>query len=119
LSDDGVKSLLKLIGMEKSGQDKAPRKEQKPRISNRNADPFAGKQPSYPMTSRGDLTGARTSAPKRGGDQQGGKKRPRQPDPLQTALGFQDIAPRRGPTQRGSGQAIGQAIAARRRSRNG
>lgn len=119
LSDDGVKSLLKLIGMEKSGQDKAPRKEPKPRISNRNADPFASKQPSYPMTSRGELTSARMAAPKRGGDQQGGKKRPRQPDPLQTALGFQDIAPRRGPTQRGSGQAIGQAIAARRRSRNG
>ena len=120
LSDDGVKSLLKLIGMEKSGQDKAPRKEQKPRISNRNADPFAGKQPSYPMTSRGELTGARMAGPKRGGDQQqGAKKRSRQPDPLQTALGFQDIAPRRGPTQRGSGQAIGQAIAARRRSRNG
>jgi len=47
-----------------------------------------------------------------------GKKRPRQPDPLQTALGFPDAGQqRRGPTARGSGQAIGQGIAARRRSR--
>ncbi|MES2040661.1 MAG: pseudouridine synthase, partial [Pseudomonadota bacterium] len=46
-----------------------------------------------------------------------GKKRSRQPDPLQTALGFPDAGQRRGPTSRGSGQAIGQGIAARRRSR--
>ncbi len=47
----------------------------------------------------------------------GGKARSRQPDPLQTALGF-SVQERRGPTVRGSGQAIGQAIAARRRARN-
>jgi 23S rRNA pseudouridine2605 synthase len=48
----------------------------------------------------------------------GAKPRSRQPDPLQTALGFPSSDQnRRGGTARGSGQAIGQGIAARRRSR--
>ncbi|MDP3785682.1 MAG: hypothetical protein Q8Q55_01155, partial [Undibacterium sp.] len=54
-----------------------------------------------------------------GAGAKGGKSRPRQPDPMQTALGFPASGQNRhGGTQRGSGQAIGQGIAARRRTRS-
>ncbi|MBR7777131.1 pseudouridine synthase [Undibacterium rugosum] len=123
LEEDAVRSLLKLSGLEKSASDKpAPRAQhaQKP-ISNKSAVPsFAQRQPSLPMSSGRSEMGlgraANGNKMNSGNKVSGGKKR--QPDPLQTALGYPDVAPqRRGPTQRGSGQAIGQGIAARRRSR--
>ncbi|MBY0574353.1 MAG: pseudouridine synthase [Undibacterium sp.] len=67
---------------------------------------------------RGVRSAATGSGAKGGAGNNAGaaKGRPRQPDPLQTALGFPEQN-RRGGTARGSGQAIGQGIAARRRAR--
>ncbi|MFZ6742830.1 pseudouridine synthase [Undibacterium sp. JH2W] len=109
--------------------------------------PFSQKQVGFPMSSGrseraeygagrsgnangnsayGNKTGGNAGNPRNGAgsgagnnaNNANGKKRSRQPDPLQTALGFPDAGQqRRGPTSRGSGQAIGQGIAARRRSR--
>ncbi|MBC3931475.1 pseudouridine synthase [Undibacterium curvum] len=123
LEEDAVRSLLKLSGLEKTASDKPAQKSQyaqKP-ISNKSAVPsFAQRQPSLPMSSgrpeMGQGRAANGNKMNSGGKASGGKKR--QPDPLQTALGYPDVAlQRRGPTTRGSGQAIGQGIAARRRSR--
>jgi len=135
LEEDAVRSLLKLSGLEKTASDKpAAAKGGKP-FGNKAAasSPYAQKQPTFPMSSgrgesrgefgagrggnaNGNKSGAYGNGAGNGGA--GAKKRPRQPDPLQTALGFPDAGQqRRGPTARGSGQAIGQGIAARRRSR--
>ncbi|PXX47498.1 pseudouridine synthase [Undibacterium pigrum] len=140
LEEDAVRALLKLSGLEKAGGDKpaAPTKGGKPfgnKAPGFGSGPFTQKQVGFPMSSgRGDRAEYGAG---RGGNANGngygnkaggnagnnannanGKKRSRQPDPLQTALGFPDAGQqRRGPTARGSGQAIGQGIAARRRSR--
>ena len=140
LEEDAVRSLLKLSGLEKVASDKPVAKGGKP-FGNKAAPtgPYAQKQPNFPMSSGrgesrgefgagrgGNANGNKSSAYAGGNGSSGGaggagagaKKRPRQPDPLQTALGFPDAGQqRRGPTSRGSGQAIGQGIAARRRSR--
>ncbi|MFZ6754863.1 pseudouridine synthase [Undibacterium sp. Dicai25W] len=137
LEEDAVRSLLKLSGLEKTASDKpAAAKGGKP-FGNKAAasSPYAQKQPNFPMSSgrgesrgefgagrggnaNGNKTGAYGGGAANGNGGATGKKRPRQPDPLQTALGFPDAGQqRRGPTARGSGQAIGQGIAARRRSR--
>ena len=127
LEEDAVRSLLKLSGLEKTATDKAPARTGKPFGNKPSAiSPFAQKQPNFPMSSgRGEYSGARGNANGNkaasgfGANSAGGvKKRSRQPDPLQTALGFPDAGQqRRGGTVRGSGQAIGQGIAARRRTR--
>ena len=127
LEEDAVRSLLKVSGLEKTASDKAPAKTGKPFGNKSSAiSPFTQKQQSFPMSGgRGEFSGSRGNvngnkvASGFGGNSAGGlKKRSRQPDPLQTALGFPDVSqPRRGATVRGSGQAIGQGIAARRRSR--
>jgi 23S rRNA pseudouridine2605 synthase len=140
LEEDAVRALLKLSGLEKAGGDKpaTPGKGGKPfgnKAPGFGNGPFTQKQVGFPMSSgRGDRAEYGAG---RGGNANGngygnkaggnagnnannanGKKRSRQPDPLQTALGFPDAGQqRRGPTARGSGQAIGQGIAARRRSR--
>lgn len=121
LDEDAVRSLLKVSGLEKSSGEKSSKttvargQGGKPRPVN----PFDQPQAKpYGMTVRsaseyGNSRGGRGANPVAGG-----QKRSRQPDPLQTALGFPDIGQqKRGGTQRGSGQAIGQAIAAKRRTR--
>ncbi|MFZ6655848.1 pseudouridine synthase [Undibacterium sp. TJN19] len=137
LEEDAVRSLLKISGLEKAGGDKPAPKSGKPfggKAPGFGSGPFTQKQVGFPMSSgrgensRGEYGAGRggnasnANGNKSGGNAPGnnanaGKKRPRQPDPLQTALGFPDAGQRRGPTARGSGQAIGQGIAARRRSR--
>lgn len=135
LEEDAVRSLLKLSGLEKAGGDKPAPKTGKPfgnKTPGFGTGPFTQKQVSFPMSSgrgesgrgeygagrggpNGNKAGGNAGNP---GNNANGKKRSRQPDPLQTALGFPDAGQqRRGPTSRGSGQAIGQGIAARRRSR--
>jgi len=124
LEEDAVRNLLKISGLEKSSAEKSPAKATKA-FGNRGAiTPFAQKQPNFPMSGgRSEYSGVRqgnANGNKLGGgsSESGNKKRSRQPDPLQTALGFPDAGQqRRGATMRGSGQAIGQGIAARRRSR--
>ena len=129
---------MKISGLEKVASDRpAPKGKSfgdKP-YGNKPAGPYAQKQPNFPMSSgRGEYgvgRGANTTGNANGnklssnpgngngnGNGNAANKRPRQPDPMQTALGFPDAGQqRRGPTSRGSGQAIGQGIAARRRSR--
>lgn len=124
MEEAAVRDLLKISGLEKAGGDKqgaAP----KARGGNfrqdgnkaRPADPF-GRSFEKPFSKPFGAPAAR------GGDfgnRDFGNKKPagrsRQPDPLQTALGFPDAGHRRGATVRGSGQAIGQGIAQRRRAR--
>lgn len=133
LGEDAVRSLLKLSGLEKTASDKPAVKSGKT-YGNKvpfGVTPFTQKQPSFPMSGgRGEYSagrGGNANGNKSGGAGNygngaggAGNKRSRQPDPLQTALGFPDAGQqRRGPTARGSGQAIGQGIAARRRSRGG
>lgn len=138
LGEDAVRSLLKISGLEKAAGEKSEggeRGSRQPANGNkgRNVNPFdkpAGRpfeKPqgrTYGSAARGDFTGARNGndfGNERNGNSavgEGGKKRSRQPDPMQTALGFPSTGQaRRGSTTRGSGQAIGQGIAARRRSR--
>ncbi len=135
LEEDAVRSLLKLSGLEKAGGDKSatPTKAGKPfgnKAPGFGNGPFTQKQVGFPMSGgRGDraeygagrggnANGNSNGYGNKAGNNANGKKRSRQPDPLQTALGFPDAGQqRRGPTARGSGQAIGQGIAARRRSR--
>lgn len=137
LGEDAVRSLLKISGLEKIGGEKSAASEKGSRPSGnkgRNVNPFdkpAGRpfekfdKPQgrpYGAAARGDSGNSRKdSNSDRNGNivgGEGGKKRSRQPDPLQTALGFPSAGQqRRGGTTRGSGQAIGQGIAARRRSR--
>lgn len=128
LEEDAVRALMKTCGLEKSASDKAG-KSAKAAGNKKPASPFAPKQPVM------SLPGGRPEfAGRRGGNANGNKlhdngggagaggakKRSRQPDPLQTALGFPEFGQqRRGPTQRGSNQAIGQGIANRRRARGG
>jgi 23S rRNA pseudouridine2605 synthase len=137
LGEDAVRSLLKISGLEKVAGEKSENSERGNRQPNgnkgRNVNPFdkpAGRpfdKPqgrTYGSGARGDSAGARNGndfGNERNGNSaggEGGKKRSRQPDPMQTALGFPSVGQaRRGSTTRGSGQAIGQGIAARRRSR--
>lgn len=85
---------------------------------------FANPQNGRPTRSSGNAAaggyagaqGGRAAKPNATGAKGSAKPRSRQPDPLQTALGYPARDQnRRGPTERGSGPAIGQAIAARRR----
>ncbi|MBR7799204.1 pseudouridine synthase [Undibacterium fentianense] len=141
LGEDAVRSLLKVSGLEKSVGEKADKPVGKPngnRVQGgkvpRNVNPFdAPVQRSFEPTVRGGFAnpqnprGGRHSGNSGYASAQGNgqatkqnnknaKPRSRQPDPLQTALGFPTRDQnRRGPTVRGSGPAIGQAIAARRR----
>ncbi|MBI3285245.1 MAG: pseudouridine synthase [Burkholderiales bacterium] len=129
LEEDAVRSLLKVSGLEKAGGDKPAAKSGKPygsKAPGYGAGPFAQKQGAYGMpgaradfgTARGGNANGNRAAGGNAGNAD--KKRSRQPDPLQTALGFPDAGQqRRGPTARGSAQAVGQGIAARRRSRGG
>lgn len=136
LGEDAVRSLLKISGLEKAAGEKSEggeRGNRQPANGNkgRNVNPFdkpTGRpfdKPqgrTYGSGPRGDAAGSRNDfGNDRNGNSaggEGGKKRSRQPDPMQTALGFPSTGQaRRGSTTRGSGQAIGQGIAARRRSR--
>ena len=136
LGEDAVRSLLKISGLEKVAGEKSEggeRGNRQPANGNkgRNVNPFdkpAGrpfdKPQGRPFSSapRGEFGNSRSDfSNERNGNSAGGengKKRSRQPDPMQTALGFPSAGQaRRGSTTRGSGQAIGQGIAARRRSR--
>jgi len=120
LGEDAVRSLMKLSGLEKAASDKPVAKGGKSHGNKApfGSAPFTQKQSSFPMSGgRGEYGAGRGNV---NGNKSGsaGNKRSRQPDPLQTALGFPDATQqRRGPTTRGSGQAIGQGIAARRRAR--
>lgn len=144
LGEDAVRSLLKISGLEKVADEKsakvpysngAPSGNRAQGKGSRNVNPFdAPQQRSYEPTIRGGFANAQTgkSATRDGAtgprgvksaggaaNAKGGKARSRQPDPLQTSLGFPSSGQNRhGGTQRGSGQAIGQGIAARRRTRN-
>jgi 23S rRNA pseudouridine2605 synthase len=140
LGEDAVRSLLKVSGLEKTAGEKSEKPMGKPngnRVQGgkvpRNVNPFdAPVQRSFEPTVRGGFVNPQNGRPARasgtggyagaqGGkpakpSANGGKPRSRQPDPLQTALGYPSRDQnRRGPTERGSGPAIGQAIAARRR----
>nr|WP_315481440.1 pseudouridine synthase [uncultured Undibacterium sp.] len=143
LGEDAVRSLLKVSGLEKTAGEKSEKPMGKPngnRVQggkvSRNVNPFdAPVQRSFEPTVRGGFANPQNGRPARnsgtggaGGyagaqgskptkpNANGGKPRSRQPDPLQTALGYPSRDQnRRGPTERGSGPAIGQAIAARRR----
>lgn len=143
LGEDAVRALLKVSGLEKIAADR-PSGAAKGARSNGNkigAGNSFDKPQGRPFgqTSRGEFGNRGQFADRNGngssgnaangnaGNGSGGrsgsndtrKKRSRQPDPLQTALGFPTAAqPRRSGTTRGSGQAIGQGIAARRRSKN-
>lgn len=129
LGEDAVRNLLKVSGLEKSSSGKASsdgpayeRKVSGNRVQGhapRNVNPFdAPQKRSFEPLTKNEIGGGskvtRTSKPKGKNPNQ----RSRQPDPLQTALGYPSSDQnRRTGTQRGSGQAIGQGIAARRRSR--
>lgn len=141
LGEDAVRSLLKVSGLEKTAGEKSEKPMGKPngnRVQGgkvpRNVNPFdAPVQRSFEPTVRGGFANPQNGRPARGSSTggyagtpggskaakpsaNGGKPRSRQPDPLQTALGYPSRDQnRRGPTERGSGPAIGQAIAARRR----
>jgi 23S rRNA pseudouridine2605 synthase len=140
LGEDAVRSLLKVSGLEKAAGEKSEKPMGKPngnRVQGgkvpRNVNPFdAPVQRSFEPTVRGGFANPQNGRPPRGAgtggyagaqggkpaklNANGGKSRSRQPDPLQTALGYPTRDQnRRGPTERGSGPAIGQAIAARRR----
>ena len=130
LGEDAVRSLMKISGLEKAAGEKTERSFSKPngnRVQGkapRNVNPFdAPVQRSFEPTVRGGFANPQNGKPGRdaGKPNKNNKSRSRQPDPLQTALGFPTQERRgnngRGPTVRGSGQALGQAIAARRRSR--
>lgn len=136
LGEDAVRSLLKVSGLEKVASDKSDVKGRggnRPQTGNvgRNVNPFdkpAGRPFEKPQgrtfgaASRPEYGNSRNdSGNDRNGNSfgnDGAKKRSRQPDPLQTALGYPSSGQqRRGSTARGSGQAIGQGIAARRRSK--
>jgi 23S rRNA pseudouridine2605 synthase len=139
LGEDAVRSLLKISGLEKVAGEKSEggeRGNRQPVNGNkgRNVNPFdkPASRPfekpqgrTYGSAARGDSGGSRNDfGNERNGNSaggEGGKKRSRQPDPMQTALGFPSAGQARrggaGGTTRGSGQAIGQGIAARRRSR--
>lgn len=130
LGEDAVRSLMKISGLEKAAGEKTEKTFSKPngnRVQGkapRNVNPFdAPVQRSFEPTVRGGFANPQNGKPGRdaGKPNKNNKSRSRQPDPLQTALGFPTQERRgnngRGPTVRGSGQALGQAIAARRRSR--
>ena len=130
LGEDAVRSLMKISGLEKAAGEKTEKSFSKPngnRVQGkapRNVNPFdAPVQRSFEPTVRGGFANPQNGKPGRdaGKPNKNNKSRSRQPDPLQTALGFPTQERRgnngRGPTVRGSGQALGQAIAARRRSR--
>jgi 23S rRNA pseudouridine2605 synthase len=129
MEEAAVRDLLKISGLEKAGGDK-PGAAPKARGGNfrqdgnkaRPVDPF-GRSFDKPFSKpfgapapRGGDFGNRDFGNKDFGNKKPGG-RSRQPDPLQTALGFPDAGHRRGATVRGSGQAIGQGIAQRRRTR--
>ncbi len=134
LGEDAVRNLLKISGLEKIGGEKSVGQERGNRPQGgkgRNVNPF-DKPQGRPFGSapRGDAGNSRNdfandrngnTAGNTNSNNAGGKKRPRQPDPMQTALGFPSTGQQRrggtGGTARGSGQAIGQGIAARRRSK--
>lgn len=127
LGEDAVRSLLKISGLEKSSGETGSKSHAKSvdkvngnratGKAGRNVNPFdAPVQRSFEPTVRGGFTHG--DGNKAAGAKFGSKnnKRSRQPDPLQTALGFPGRDQHhRGATVRGSGAAIGQAIAARRR----
>ncbi len=129
LEEDAVRSLLKISGLEKSGGDTGAKSYAKPvdkvngnraiGKAGRNVNPFdAPVQRSFEPTVRSGFAHAAGNKPNsaKSGSKNNAAKRSRQPDPLQTALGFPGRDQNhRGATVRGSGAAIGQAIAARRR----
>jgi 23S rRNA pseudouridine2605 synthase len=134
LGEDAVRSLLKVSGLEKPTGDKSDSKargNRQPGNVGRNVNPFdkpVGRPYDKPQgktfgsAPRGEYGNSRSvSGNDRNGNSTGndaGKKRSRQPDPMQTALGYPNAGQqRRGATARGSGPAIGQGIAARRRTK--
>ncbi len=133
MEEAAVRDLLKISGLEKAGGDKQGAAASKGKGGNfrpdgnkaRAVDPFGrsfdkpySKPFGAPVSRGGGDFGNRDVGNKDFGNKKpGGGGRSRQPDPLQTALGFPDAAHRRGGTMRGSGQAIGQGIAQRRRAR--
>jgi 23S rRNA pseudouridine2605 synthase len=134
LSEDAVRDLLKVSGLEKASAEApkagANRYEKRTDKALRNVNPFDAPvaRPGIGMRAgfaedRKSNAGAKPAA--RSGTGRA-PQRSRQPDPLQTSLGFPSVPQQRRTgagsgngtgTARGSGQAIGQAIAARRRSR--
>jgi 23S rRNA pseudouridine2605 synthase len=124
LSEDAVRDLLKVSGLEKAATSSdaaksgANRYEKRTDKALRNVNPFDAPvaRPGIGMRA-GFADDRKPSVNAKSGGRPA--QRSRQPDPLQTSLGFPSAPQqRRGTgTARGSGQAIGQAIAARRRSR--
>lgn len=129
LDEDAVRSLMKVSGLEKLGGEASSKSYNKPTDkvngnratgkAGRNVNPFdAPVQRSFEPTVRSGFAHAAGNKPSgaKGAAKNSNNKRSRQPDPLQTALGFPGRDQQhRGATVRGSGVAIGQAIAARRR----
>ncbi len=123
LPEEAVRGLLKLSGLEKSADDKAVAK--KPGRVSPQAKPFAHKNGAKgfvaPVTI--GVVGSREAREQREAHDAGrangmGKKRSRQPDPLQTALGFPDVRQqRRNPPTRNQGMNLGPSVAGRRRGR--
>jgi 23S rRNA pseudouridine2605 synthase len=127
LGEDAVRDLLKVSGLEKTSSDKAPpRDNDRHKVSGnriagkgpRQVNPFdAPQKRQFDPLSKNEF-GSAAQKPRPSKPRDGAKPRSRQPDPLQTALGYPTSDQnRRSGTSRGSGQAIGQGIAARRRSR--
>ncbi|HEY0846160.1 MAG TPA: pseudouridine synthase [Noviherbaspirillum sp.] len=111
LDEQAVRELMALSGLEKAlgqGQGKG-RAERQGQPSNRNGN-VLGSPEKNPGQKRG---------PARGNGRGANPQRGRQPDPLQTALGFPDIGgrARRTGAQSRAGLAVQQGMMARRRSR--
>lgn len=125
LPEEAVRNLLKLSGLEKAPvADKAGGK--KPGRATPQAKSFGNKSAakSYATPASIGVMGSREQrdagfSQGRGNNAQG-KKRSRQPDPLQTALGFPEVRQQRRPSgPRSPGMNLGPSVAGRRRGRGG
>ena len=108
LDEHAVRSLMVASGLEKAGAQQAAKSR-----SDRGGKP--GGERNGNVAERGG-NGQRRGQDRNGNGRASGQQRSRQPDPLQTALGFPDIAQRRGGSGHGRAAATWQAPV-RRRSR--
>lgn len=124
LPEEAVRNLLKLSGLEKSADDKVAGK--KPVRSGPQAKTFGNKNPGrgFAAPAAIGVMGSRDVREQRDLNAQGrggsmAKKRSRQPDPLQTALGFPDVRQARRPAApaRNQNMNLGPSVAGRRRGR--
>ncbi len=124
LPEESVRNLLKLSGLEKAaaGDKAGPKKTGR---ATPQAKSFGNKSTSKPFSTPASIgvMGSREQrdanfSQGRGNAQ--GKKRSRQPDPLQTALGFPEVRQQRRSTgPRNPGMNLGPSVAGRRRGRGG